>query len=176
MHALNIDDDTNPLNLANINRNYHDVHDILSDNFRNINFHCRVLHLNIQGLAAKFDNLKNLLSHLSEAHVDIDYILLCETFLNDNNAYLYKLPNYNMIYKNKKAKSKSDVAIYVREDIQYNIRDDLGIFVEGEFESIFIQSNDKGSASIVGEIYCLRNTEVSSSLKYYESVLNKIRN
>ena len=61
LHASNIDDDTNPLNLTNINSNYHDVHDILSDNFRNINFHCRVLPLNIQGLEKKFDNLKNIM-------------------------------------------------------------------------------------------------------------------
>ena len=125
LHALNIDDDTNPFNLTNINSNYHDVHYILSDNFRNINVNCRVLHLSIQGLASTFYNLKNLLSHLSEAHVDIDYILLCETFLNDDNAYLCKLPNYNMIYKSRKAKSKGGVDIYVREDIQYTIRDDL---------------------------------------------------
>ena len=83
-----------------------------------------------------------------------------------------------MIYKNRKTKSKGSVAVYVREDIQYNIRDDHCILVEGEFESIliFIQSNDKGSTSFDGEIFRIPNTEVSSSLKYHESVLNKIRN
>ena len=147
-HALNSDDDTNPFNLANINSNYYDVHYIFSDNFKNINFQCRVLHLKIQGLASKCYNLKNLLSHLPEANIDIDYILLCETYLDDDNAYLYKLSKCNMIYKNRK-KYKGGVAIYVHENIQYNIRDDL---------CIFIQSNDKGSTIIVGDIYRIPNT------------------
>ena len=82
--------------------------------------------------------------------MEIDYILLCETFVNDDNAHLFKLPNYNFIYKNRKIKAKGGVAIYIRDNIQYNLREDLSIFIEGEFESIFIESINNGQTSIVG--------------------------
>ena len=43
--------ETNPFNLADIN-------DILPDKFSHTNFQCKVLHLNIQGLSSKFDQLQ----------------------------------------------------------------------------------------------------------------------
>ena len=90
---------TNPFNLGGINSNYHDVHDMMPDQFRKTRFQYNVLHLNIQGLTFKFNKLNKLLSQISEAHVEIDDILLCETFLNDDSAHLFELPNYNMVYK-----------------------------------------------------------------------------
>ena len=54
----------NPFNLADINSNYYDVNDILPDKFSHNNFQCKVLHLNIQGLSSKFDQLQTLLSDL----------------------------------------------------------------------------------------------------------------
>ena len=168
--------ETNPFNLADINSNYYDVNDILPDKFIHNNFQCKVLHLNIQGLSSQFDQLQTLLSELelSDAHVEIDYILLCETFVNDDNAHLFKLPNYNFIYKNRKIKSKGGVAIYIRDNIQYNLREDLSSFIEGEFESIFIESINNGQTSIVGEIYRIPNTNVNLSIQRYEAILQKM--
>ena len=163
----------NPFNLADINSNYYDVNDILHDKFSHNNFQCKVLHLNIQGLSSKFDQLQTLLSELSDAHVEIDYILLCETFVNDNNAHLFKLPNYNFICINRKIKAKGGVAIYIRDNIQYNLREDLSIFIEGEFEYIFIESITNGQTSIVGEIYRIPNTNVNLSIQRYEAILHK---
>ena len=166
---------TNPFNLADINSHYYDVNDILPDKFSHNNFQCKVLHLNIQGLSSKFDQLQTLLSELSDAHVEIDYFfLLCKTFVNDDNTHLFKLPNYNFIYKNRKIKSKGGVAIYIRYNIQYNLREDLSIFIEGEFESIFIESINNDQTSIVGEIYRIPNTSVNLSIQRYEAILQKM--
>ena len=75
------------------------------------------------------------MSQIFEAHVDIDYILLCEIFLNDDCAHLFELPN--LIYNKTElpgTKSKGGVAIiYIRYNIQYILREDLSNFVEGEF-------------------------------------------
>ena len=155
----------NPFNLADINSNYYDVNDILPDKFSHNNFQCKVLHLNIQGLSSKFDQVQTLLSELSDAHV--------ETFVNDDNAHLFKLPNYNFIYKNIKIKAEGGVAIYIRDNIQYTLREDLSIFIEGEFESIYIESITNGQTSIVGEIYRIPNTNVNLSIQRYEAILHK---
>ena len=69
------------------------------------------------------------------------------------------MTNYKFIYKN--IKIKGGVAIYIRDNIQYDLREDLSIFIEGEFESIFIESINNGQTSIVGEIY------------QYEAILHK---
>ena len=63
--------------------------------------------------------------------------------------------------------------MYVRDNIQYNLREDLDIFVEGEFESIFIESSSNGNTSVVGEIYRIHNSNIISSIQRYESILNK---
>jgi len=60
-------------------------------------FQHNVLHLNMPGLSSKYDQLKMLLSHLSDANIEMYYILLCETFLNDNNAHF--LPSYLVTFK-----------------------------------------------------------------------------
>ena len=91
--------ETNRFNLTDINSNYYDVNDVLPDTFSHNNVQCKVPHLNVQGLSSKCDKPQTLLSELSDAHVEIDCILLCETFVNDDNAHLSKLPNYNFIYK-----------------------------------------------------------------------------
>jgi len=166
--------ETNPFNLADINSNHYDVNDILPDKFSQNNIQCKVFHLNIQELSSKCYQLHTLHSDLSDAHVEIDYILSSETFVNDDNAHLFKLPNYNFIYKNRKIKSKGGVAIFIRDNIQYNLREDLSIFIEGELESIFIESINNGQTSVVGEIYRIPNTSVNLSIQRYEAILHKM--
>ena len=65
--------------------------------------------------------------------MDIYYILLCETFVDDDNAHLFKLPNYNFIYKKRKIIYKGGVAIYIRDNIQYKLGENPSIFIECEF-------------------------------------------
>ena len=65
--------------------------------------------------------------------------------------------------------------MYVRDNIQYNLREDLDILVEGEFEYIFIESNSNGQTPFVGEIYRIPNSNITSSIQTYESILNKIQ-
>ena len=82
------------------------------------------------------------------------------------------MTNYKFIYKN--IKIKGGVAIYIRDNIQYDLREDLSIFIEGEFESIFIESINNGQTSIVGEIYRIPNTSVNLSIQRYEAILQKV--
>ena len=104
-------------------------------------FQYKVLHLNIQDLSAKFDHLKTLLSELTDVDVEIDFMLLCETFINDNKANLFRLPNYNFVKKNKKIKLRCTYEIIFNS-----------IFVKIlEFESIFVESVINGQTSIVGK-------------------------
>ena len=59
--------------------------------------------------------------------------------------------------------------MYIRDNIQFNLHEDLSIFV-GEFESIFVKSIINSQTSIGGEIYRIPNTNVTlfkDMSKYY---------
>ena len=43
------------------------------------------------------------------------------------------------------------------------------------FESFFIESSSNGQTSFVGEIYRIPNSYITSSIKIYKSILNKIQ-
>jgi len=65
--------------------------------------------------------------------------------------------------------------MYINNNIQYNLRDDISIFYEGEFESIFIETLEaKGKGTVVGEIYRIPNTNMKISLESFESIISQI--
>ncbi len=59
--------------------------------------------------------------------------MLCETFLTDLNCHLYPIPGYNFVDKHRGALKHGGVGIYVRNDIPFTVRDDISVFIEGEF-------------------------------------------
>jgi len=67
-------------------------------------FKYKALHINIHSLPAKFEALKLLLCSLHNNGINLDFILICETFLRDENALLYPLNGYNFVYKNRRIK------------------------------------------------------------------------
>ena len=68
------------------------------------------------------------------------------------------------------------MAIYIRNDIDFIIRDDIGIFIEGELESIFVETTHKGRKMLVGEIYRVPNTDPVVAIERYDNILDKIKN
>jgi len=156
---------------------YYDVDQLSNSYYNKENTHkqINVLHLNIQSLPAKFDKLSHLISELYSKHIKFDAILLCETFLKDTIADLFYLSGYNLIYKNRQNMMRGGVAIYLRDDCAFKIRDDLITFNEGEFESIFIETILTGQKTIIGEIYRIPGTSTATSLELYDATLNKLK-
>ncbi len=79
-----------PFNIENIHSCYCEFPNVLQENEIK-DFKLKVLHLNIQGLQSKLDNLKQLISEFVDVNLNIDCILLCETFINDSNAQLMNI-------------------------------------------------------------------------------------
>ena len=96
-------------------------------------------HLNIHSIPNKYEDMIDLLDILKEKNLLPDVILLCETFLNERNHDKFSFQNYNMVSAYRKNKSKGRVSIMIKKNIKYYERDDLNIFDEGIFESIFIE-------------------------------------
>ena len=68
------------------------------------------------------------------------------------------------------------MAIYIRNDIDFIIKDDIGLFIEGEMESIFVETTHKGHKMLVGEIYRVPNTDPVVAIERYDNILDKIQN
>jgi hypothetical protein len=86
----------NPLDNVPMECNYYDVNNIkpTSDGYR---YQYTSMHINIHSLPAKFDSLKLILSILQNNNIQLDFILICERFLPDENAHLYHINGYNFI-------------------------------------------------------------------------------
>lgn len=133
-----------------------------------------VMHLNVQSLPSKFEKLKSLLCQLEDHKIKLDVILLCETFLHNDNKDLYPLPGYNLISKNRAKMRGGGVAIYLKSDIAFTTRSDLELFHEGEFETIFIETVLLNKKTIIGEIYRTPGSNPKKSLEYFESIFAKL--
>ena len=134
-----------------------------------------VLHLNIHSLPSKIDELKSLLSILQDRKVQVDVILLCETFVTDNSKESCKIDGYDLIEEHRKNMQRGGVAAYVHKSLKYFERDDLNIFEEGFFESCLIEVSFKSKNIVIGEIYRVPGTSENNFISKYEGLVEKIR-
>ena len=128
----------NPLQIMNIKNKYLDTNKLNMHFSQTKDCQLKIIHLNIRSLPDKFDKLKLFLNNFKHKP---DLILLCETFLNENNKNLYELEGFNFANKNRLNKTGGGVGIYINKEIPYKILDDLSSFHEGIYESIFIEAN-----------------------------------
>ena len=111
------------------------------------------LHLNIRSLPKKREQLHDLILKIKDSGHELDAILLCETFINDLNKSECLIEGYNLEEVHRSKRKQGGVAIFIKDGIKYRVRDDLTVFQEGLFESIFIEVIDnKDKNVIIGEI------------------------
>jgi hypothetical protein len=72
--------------------------------------------------------------------------------------------------------SRGGIAMYIRSNISYTVRDDLSTFIEGEYESLFIEANIHGKKTIMGEIYRTPGSNANKSVEYFENTVEKLKN
>ena len=66
------------------------------------------------------------------------------------------------------------VAIFVKHKFQYKIREDLSIFDEGLFESVFIEVSINNKNVVIGEIYRPPNSNINQFIERYSNLIMKI--
>ena len=100
-------------------------------------------------------------------HIEIDFILLCKTFLTDYNYNQFKIVGYNFANRNRINLSRASIVIYFHDKHKFKLRDDIAVNVTGIFESIFIEVNSDNLKAVVGEIYRVLNTIEVNSINIY---------
>ena len=76
--------------------------------------------------------------YLNMLEYDFSVIGIFETWLNENNAGLYDLNGYVTIKGCRKQRRGGGVPLYIRDEIWFATRNDLGFF-DSEIESILIE-------------------------------------
>ncbi len=98
-------------------------------------FQYKIMHFNIHGLSSTLGDLKAMIIALADRNVDLDFILLCETFLTNENADLFNIPGFGLLHKCRQGHEGAQrvgIAIYAKGSLKYKVKDDLSLFYEGE--------------------------------------------
>ena len=106
------------------------------------------LHINIRSLSKNFENFKTLLSTL---HIEFKLICVTETWSQEDQVSLFRLPGYSFIHK-KSGKIKG-VFIIINCVVSYKVRTDLSM-ENGDIESLCVEiMNKKHKNIIVNTLY-----------------------
>ncbi len=84
------------------------------------------------------------------------------------------ISGFAYVYKNRQNLKRGGVGILIRNDISFKQREDLSTFVEGEFETIFIETTSKEKQAVLGDIYRAPNTNQEVSLNRLNDILSKL--
>lgn len=133
-----------------------------------------LLHLNIQGLNAKKDNLKILLDRAELDQGGFDAILLSETFLNKFSCGLYGLAGYNLYEFHRKTKTKGGVGIFLAKKYKCNLRQDLSTFIEGRFETVVVEVSQGQRKLLLAEVYKPPSASADQYLENLEIFYTKL--
>lgn len=160
------------------NSKYFDVDELQSitgtTNFSTCEFSC--MHINIRSLPNKLNKLDIFINNLRSENIGIDFLLLCETFLNNTNHDMYTLEGYKFVGKHRQIAKCGGVGIFIKNGISYKVREDLSIFVEREFESIFIEVSFGNSHVVIGEVYRVPGTDCNIAVQRYSDIVTRLQN
>ncbi len=104
-----------------------------------------------------------------------DIILLCETWLTENNSGKFSINGYSVVEKHRAKSKGGGVVLYLRKDFKYQLRDDLSVFEEGQFVSIFVEiTSRKNDRRLIGEIYIPGETNANQFCETYDELIGKM--
>ena len=130
-----------------------------------------LLHLNVRSLRNKVDYLTLLLANLK---INFTIIGISETWLQ-NDSHDVDMIGYEFIHKNRPDRSGGGVGLYLSNNCDFKVRDDLSGSDADVMESLFIEivrSNEKNI--VVGVIYRPPNTNVDAFMSKHCEIVEKL--
>ena len=143
-----------------------------------LNDYTSYFHLNCRGLSSNWESFHELLCELHGDHFSYDVIGVSEVYRCDNDSRLF-LPGYHeLITKCRDDGFRGGVGIFIKENINYKLREDLSVFIPHIFESIFIEIEigvSSCKSCIIGVVY-RPNTAPRADLDVFSNTLFEIMN
>lgn len=130
-------------------------------------------HLNCRGLSANWEQFRDLICDLHSDNFSFDFIGISEVFRCDRDQRI-SLPGYHTIITRVRELHddyRGGVALFIKDSLDFKIRDDLSVFIPHVFESLFIEvESESGKPTIVGVIY-RPNTAPRSDIDIFTTTL-----
>ena len=141
-----------PYHDIEIDSKYYDIEDFIR--IKNEQSNISLLSLNIQSLSSKFNQFKDFHNELCSNKSNFDFMCLQEVY-SIMDADFYHLENYHKIQSKTRTIHKGGgVAFYISKSYKFEILDELSIFQEKIFESLFVKiSLNSNTNIIIGNIY-----------------------
>lgn len=130
-----------------------------------------LIHYNIRSLSKNFDKMSN---HLDLLQHEFSIIGISETWLKNNDSDFYNLNKYTLITCNRESRQGGGVALYIKDDLTYKIRDDLGLNEDNICQSLFTEVNIDNRKVIIGVIYRPPNSDMEKFNDYIDQTLTCI--
>ena len=108
--------------------------------------------INTQSLLSKHNNIKSMLSILSDQGLDIDILAIQETW-RILYTELVQIPGYTFIHKHRTDNRGGGVGFYIKNNITFKILPNLSPFSDNLFESLTINANIAGKNYLLTTIY-----------------------
>ncbi len=160
-----------PYENVNLSCHYYSEEDYIQSFSNNDKF--SLMSLNIQGLNAKFSksfkDFSNMLT-LNGANFDLIAIQEVSTIIDINS---FNLDNFHdFICKTRKSGKGGGIGFYVSKSVKFRILEDLSIFRENFFESLFIEIElNEQTKIIVGNIYRPQRQDLDDFLSLIQSII-----
>lgn len=113
-----------------------------------------LFHLNCRGLSANWNSFHELIYNLNSNTFSFDIIGISEIYRCIHDKRLRLTGYHNILSRCREDGPRGGVGLFIKENLVYKIRNDLGVFIPHIFESIFIEiTNTQGKNVIVGVVY-----------------------
>ena len=164
----NTENDLEESNLPNLMDQYLETAQInqlsLNGSFSNT---FSALSLNIRSIV-KTENFNKLEAFLANMEFKPHIIFITETWIKQSSTGPYKnLEGYQFASNCRKDCNGGGVAFYVKNDISFNVCDDLTIMKEKEFESLFIKITLSRDTLMCGTIYRTTQNDNDSHHRFF---------
>lgn len=136
-----------------------------------------IFSINCQSLNAHWDDLNDLLCTLVSDKFQFDIIGLSETFKISPNID-YGVDGYHKpIFKTRGDGDDchGGVGLYIKDTVQFNVRNDISVFIPHVIETLFVEVQTNGKTIVVGIIY-RPNTAPRADIDIFTSTIYDINN
>ena len=174
--SLNQIEDDDHYDLKHILENFNDLNEeatldspfddcpVLSNYFSSEDFgnlrhdlqnHNSYFHLNCRSLSRNWEKFYELISELHDDTFAFDVIGISEIFNCKRDERLHLTGYQNLITRTREDDVHGGVGLFIKDGLDYKIRDDLSVFIPHIYESLFIElpSTSKKVNHIIGVIY-----------------------
>ena len=128
-----------------------------------------LLHLNARSLTKNYEAIRSL---VEDFEIQFTCILVSETWLNELK-FVPQMEGYNLVRIDRCNKTGGGVAIFVLEDINFKLRDDL-TFSKDCLELIFVELHCGASSILIGCVYRPPGTSFEEFLENMENIIHLV--